>query len=83
MFEQELYVRMNNSIEASNLDKSDVEFLKNYLEKNKNSRDYSINLNFFYGDEGSKELNYNTFGMMKNGGFEYANYVALEMKKGN
>lgn len=81
LFEQEVYVKMNCCEEISDLDDTDIDFMKSYFERNSESRNDALKLNFFYGDEGSKELNYATYGIIKNGGFEYAKHVANKRKE--
>ncbi|HMQ47095.1 MAG TPA: hypothetical protein PKA00_06480 [Saprospiraceae bacterium] len=76
LFKQEVYVKTNGSNERTALNDEAICLMKSYYEKNLESMDYLFNLNYFYGDEGSKDLNYKAYGMIKNGGFEYAKYIA-------
>jgi hypothetical protein len=81
MLEQEIAVQMNFDNIDSNLNEAEVENIEKFIAVHKDSEAYSINLNFFYGDEGSSTLNYPTFGLIKNGGFEYAKYIANQRRK--
>lgn len=83
MFEQEVTVQMNYDDNAVNLSESDVANMTKFLQQYKNSDDYLLNLNFFYGDEGSNNLNYTTYGIIRNGGFEFAKYIANQKKNAN
>lgn len=77
-FKQEIFVQMNSGIIASNLDKNEAKILQSFLGEHANVEDYAININFFYGDEGSSDLNYATYGISKNGGFELSKYIAYQ-----
>ncbi|WP_235299375.1 hypothetical protein [Portibacter marinus] len=58
-----------------------VEWLRQYYDQNQNSEDYNLKLNFFYGDEATQIMNFPSFGIPKNAGFDYAQYVAEQRKK--
>ncbi|BFP40034.1 hypothetical protein FGF1_08790 [Flavobacteriaceae bacterium GF1] len=79
--EQEVYVNIASGKQLLNPEIDDIEMLNNYYSQNVNSVDYNVNLNFFYGDDETKDLNFPVYGIPKNGGFEYAKYVALKRKE--
>jgi hypothetical protein len=80
-FEQEVFVNIKSRGEVLKSEIPNIEFLNNYYEQHIDSEDYNLKLNFFYGDERIKELNYPTYGISKNGGFEYAKYMACKRKE--
>lgn len=80
-FEQEVYVNIACGKQLSYWEMCDIEMLKKHFIQNVNSVDYNLNLNFFYGDKETEDLNFPVYGIPKNGGFEYAKYVANERSK--
>lgn len=79
-FEQEVYVNSACDAPFSKLETTHIEWLENYYEQNLNSVEYNLNVNFFYGDKGTEKLNFLTYGIPKNGGFEYAKHIAHKRK---
>nr|WP_298995739.1 hypothetical protein [uncultured Allomuricauda sp.] len=49
---------------------------KKFFIKNQDSQDYSLLFNFFYGDKASATLNYPTYGLSENLGFDFSRYLA-------
>jgi len=45
-------------------------------ENNADSEDYNLIFNFFYGDEASESLAYKTYGIGKNAGWDYVEFIA-------
>lgn len=80
MLEQEIAVQMHYNDIESNLGKADAENMEKFISENEASEDQSLNLNFFYGDEGSDTLNYVINGIVNDGGFEYAKLIAKQRK---
>ena len=79
--EQEVHVNRvcENQFVKSEL--TDVELLERFYNQHSNSADYNLKLNFFYGDEETKVLNFPSYGIPKNGGFDYAKYIANKRRK--
>ena len=76
--EQEVYVNMTCRTQSSNIQMSSLKMVKEYYTQNIISSDYNLKVNFFYGDELTRELNFPVYGIPKNGGFELAKHLANE-----
>lgn len=77
LLQQEVFVHSNtdiNSIEIS----ENIESRLNHFERHKNSEEYTILFNFFYGDEISKSLGYPSHGYREFEGFKIAKYLAKQ-----
>jgi len=53
----------------------DIEWLHTYFSKHQDTEDYSIIFNFLYGDEASEVFAYQTYGIPKNGGLAYIQFL--------
>lgn len=73
---QEIELSQNLNSEVLQLSTDAFLQIDRHFQQYRNTDDYSLIFNFFYGDETSKELNYPTYGMSKNAGFEYVKYQA-------
>lgn len=75
-FAQEVFVQQQipptDTISAT----TDWSTLEELYQTFKDSDDYSLLFNFFYGDEASASLGYATFGVEERAGFRYASLVA-------
>lgn len=80
-FEQEVYVNMACENQFIKSELLDIKLIEHYYHQHSNSTDYNLNLNFFYGDEETKELNFPSYGIPKNGGFDFAKYIADKRRK--
>lgn len=81
LFELEVYVNLSCENQYVKSESCDIELIESYYNKHSNSTDYNLNLNFFYGDEETKDLNFPAFGIPKNGGFDFAKYIADARRK--
>lgn len=68
---QEVFVKRQLKINPNHKNESLPETL-NFYEDNKNSEDYNLIFNFFYGDEAAAKLNYRTYGFAELNGFQFA-----------
>jgi len=75
-FAQEVFVQQQITPTNTIPDTTDWREVEELYQTFKDSDDYSLLFNFFYGDEASASLGYATFGMGERAGFEYARIVA-------
>lgn len=68
---QEAFVNRELKINSNYEDESLTENL-NFYKVNKDSKDYNLIFNFFYGDEAAAKLNYRTYGFAELNGFQFA-----------
>jgi hypothetical protein len=75
---QEVFVAQNCKIQTSTkMVEQEIRTLKEYYFKNKNSEDYSLIFNFFYGNKASESLSFAIFGLPENVfGFDLAHFLA-------
>jgi len=81
--EQEIFVSKNTQDNALIYDRFNVEEIENYYSKNKNSEEYDLIFNFFYGDMSSENLGYKSYGIKDMTGFDYAKFIAMKRKQKN
>lgn len=74
--EQEVFVSKNTHDNTFINNGLNVEETETHYLKNKNSEEYDLIFNFFYGDEGSENLAYKSYGIKDITGFEYAKFIA-------
>ena len=74
--EQEVYVQRHGGAPTVQADAAVLARMKEYYEQHNDTTDYARLLNFFYGDEASRTLNYAEYGIPPNGGFAYAASLA-------
>lgn len=73
---QEVYVAGRSKIKSDYPDASDLQLLKNFYLKYRDSDDYGVIFNFFYGDIASKSLEFSVHGITgKANGFDYAKVI--------
>jgi hypothetical protein len=78
--DQEIVVAVNCETKMS-ADKNEIALLEEHFSKNKESEDYSLIFNFFYGDEASESLSYPTYGIKgKLTGYDLAKIHAQNSK---
>lgn len=75
-FAQEVFVQQQVGNSEAPIDASDFREMEELYQAFKDSDDYSLLFNFFYGDEASASLGYATFGVEERAGFRYASLVA-------
>jgi len=71
LFAQELFVQQQMDDRCSDFKPEDYVEIRDVYQKNKNSTDYNLIFNFFYGDSASEGLGYPQFGVKGKDGFEY------------
>lgn len=68
---QEAYVARNAALYSA-IDENTYKDLDRFYQEHRDSDDYSLIFNFFYGDEASESLGYRTYGIRSATGFDYA-----------
>jgi len=81
--EQEIFVYKNARDDYAKSDASKFESIETYYLLNKQSEDYNLIFNFFYGDAASENLGYRKYGFDDTTGFEYAKLNANKKKLNN
>lgn len=74
--EQEKYVAKYVSPDGKNKDNNQFEFIDSFYKSNKQSEQYDLIFNFFYGDEASVSLAYTPYGNDGVCGFDYARFLS-------
>ncbi len=78
--EQEIYVAMNDKVNAKKTDSPNFKLLDNFYSKNQLSEDYTIIFNFLYGDNASKSLEFPAYGITGElNGFDYAKIIGINL----
>lgn len=75
-FAQEVFVQQQIESTEAGLNKNGFGEIEELYQVFKDSDDYSLLFNFFYGDAASVSLAYPLFGIIENTGFEYAKFIA-------
>jgi len=78
--EQEIFVSKKTVGNSFKISESNLEETNAFYLENKNSEDYNLIFNFFYGDEGSENLGYKQYGNKGKTGFDYAKFISLKRK---
>lgn len=81
-FEQEVFVALNCTEDNHPVDSLSFDPIGTHYWNFKESEEYDLIFNFFYGDKGSESLGYKKYGVDDITGFEYAKYIALKAKIG-
>lgn len=76
-FNQEVFVCQQSKSLSIDLIKNNSEHLKQFLKTHHSTTEYSKIFNFFYGDEASKKLGYQTHGISSPTGFDLARSKAV------
>jgi hypothetical protein len=80
--EQEIFVADHVGYKGD-FDKAEIEILEQFYNRYRDTEQYSLIFNFFYGDEASRLLAFPAFGVTgKNTGFQYSIFLAAK-KAGN
>lgn len=77
--EQEIYA-LKNSVDKKTFTNTNFEYIEAHFLKHRNSEEYDLIFNFFYGKIGSQNLGYKTYGINDKTGFDYAKIVTLKRK---
>ncbi len=73
---QEIYVAQTINNQAHNLDKERLRQIWQYYHAHKTSTEYDLIFNFYYGDEASRSLGYQRYGIGQTHGYDLARAVA-------
>ena len=76
--EQEIFVSANAA--ARRVPQATFDEIAAYYEANKQSKEYNLIFNFFYGDAASESLGYKQYGIADLTGYQYAAFVAQTRK---
>jgi len=72
---QEVFVMKSSERKASQLSTQEIENIHTFYLNHKDTDDYSMIFNFFYRDDVSESLGYQSYGIGDVNGFEYAEYL--------
>jgi hypothetical protein len=76
--DQEVYVARHARLH-SEIDQVELDSISRFYNQHRDSDDYSLIFNFFYGDEASSSLGYRTYGIGDITGFQYAIYLSSKI----
>lgn len=78
-FKQEVFVQSHLDHTSIKWNKNDFLAIQKLYVEERESTDYSLKFNFFYGDKAAKELGYTCYGTKVNEGFEYSKFMSGEL----
>jgi len=78
--EQEVYVQIHSN-DIFQISENNFSEIKKHYTQYADSEEYNLIFNFFYGDEASESLAYKTYGVGKNAGWDYAEFIAQQKNR--
>lgn len=84
LMEQEVFVSTHANLQLNDFqndikyDDATYEGFEIFYKIHKDSTEYSLKFNLFYGDKASEELNYTCYGVNEINGFDYARFLSLK-----